>query len=72
MDRYFTSVSVAKWALDEQSITIVGTKTYDRKGIPKELKILDRGDEKSTIYVYSEDGSVMLYFMSTRKRVEKI
>lgn len=46
MYRSFTSVSVAKWALDEQSITIVGTMRHTRKGIPKELKMLDRREKK--------------------------
>ena len=41
MYRSFTSVSVAKWALDEQSITTVGTMRRTRKRIPKELKMLD-------------------------------
>lgn len=52
MYRSFTSVSVAKWALDEQSITIVGTMRHTRKGIPKELKMLDRREKKWTMYVY--------------------
>ena len=52
MYRSFTSVSVVKWALDEQSITIVGTMRHTRKGIPKELKMLDRREKKSTMYVY--------------------
>ena len=47
-----TLVSVAKWALDEQSITIVGTMRHNRKGIPKELKMLDEREEKSLMYVY--------------------
>lgn len=38
MDRYFTSVSVAKWALDEQSISIIRTMRHDRNGISKDLK----------------------------------
>ena len=39
MDRYFTtSVSVAKWALDVQSVTIVGTMRHDRRELPEELK----------------------------------
>ena len=38
MDRYFTSVSVAKWALDEQSISIIRTMRHNRNGISKDLK----------------------------------
>ena len=68
MDRYFTLVSVAKWALDEKSITIVWTVRHDRKGIPKELKTLDGREEKSTIYLYSEDGSIMLVSYVKKKK----
>ena len=34
MNRYFTLVSLATWAL-EKNITIVGTMKHDRKDIPK-------------------------------------
>ena len=37
MDCYFTSISLATWAL-EKNITIADTMRHDRKGIPKELK----------------------------------
>ena len=37
MERYFTSASLAAWAL-EKKVTIIGTIHRDRKGIPKELK----------------------------------
>ena len=60
VDRYFTSVSVAKRALDEPSITIVGMMRHDRKGIPKGLKMLDGREEKSAMYVYSEDNACIL------------
>ena len=52
MDRYFTSVSAAKWVQDEQSITVVGKMRHDRKGIPTELKMLDGRKVKSTMYIY--------------------
>ena len=39
MDRYFTSVSLAAWALENKS-TIVGNMHHDRKAIPKEVKAL--------------------------------
>ena len=37
MDRYFTSVTLAEWALDKK-FTIVGAMRHDRKGTPKEMK----------------------------------
>ena len=62
MDRYLKSVSLAKWGLDEQSITIVEMMRHDRKEIPK---MLHGREEKSTVYVYSEDSSIM----SRRNRI---
>ena len=41
MDRYFTSVSLATWAL-EKNINIAGTMKRERKGIPKEKPFADR------------------------------
>ena len=71
MDRYFTSVSVAKWALDEQSITIVGTMRQDRKENPKESKMLDGREGKSTIHVYLGEGSIMPVSCVGKKKSEK-
>ena len=39
MDRYFTSVTLAEWAI-ENKFTIVGTMRQDRKGISKQLKAI--------------------------------
>ena len=41
---------------------------HDRKGILKELKMLDGIEEKSTMYVYSEDGSVMLGILRRQEK----
>ena len=48
MDRCFTSVSLASWAL-EKSITIIGTMRHSRIGIPKELKSVANIEEKSVM-----------------------
>ena len=37
MDRYFTSGTIARWALGKK-ITVVGAMRLDRKGRPKEIK----------------------------------
>ena len=50
MDRYFTSVTIARWC-SERGITIVGTMRLDRKGIPKELKQFHDREERSTTYI---------------------
>ena len=73
MDRYFTSVSVAKWALDEQSISIIRTMRHDRNGISKDLKRPDlkRKRRKSAVYLYSEDGSIMLVSYANKKKSGK-
>ena len=39
MDRYFTSVALAEWALT-QNFIIVGTMKLDWKEIPKELRLV--------------------------------
>ena len=51
MDRYFTSITLAQWALDKK-FTIVATMRHDRKGILKEMKSLNDREEKSTIYAH--------------------
>ena len=71
MDIYVTSVSVAKWALDEQSITILGTMRQDRKENSKELKMLDGREGKSTIHVYLGEGSMMLVSCVGKKKSGK-
>ena len=55
LDRYFTSVSLAEWAL-QKKFTIVGTMRHDWKGIPKELKSVNNQEEKSVLYVYQEEN----------------
>ena len=59
LDRYFTFVSLAKWAL-EKKFTIEGTMRHDRKEIPKELKSANDREEKSALYVYHKEKDVML------------
>ena len=52
MDRNFTSVSLATWAL-EINITIVGTIKHDRKSIPEELKPVADREERSVMHVFN-------------------
>ena len=59
LDRYFTSVTLAKWCL-EKRISIVGTMKIGRMGIPKEMIALTDREEKSTKYCYSEDNKILL------------
>ena len=44
MDRYFTSIPLAQSCL-ERNITIVGTMQLNQKGIPADIKKLDKCDE---------------------------
>ena len=68
MDRYFTLVIVAKWAL-EKKITIaatmrldrkVATMRIDRKGIPKEIKSFENREERSVLHVFDSDEKIHL------------
>ena len=70
MDRYFTSVTLAEWALDEK-FTIVGTMRHDRKGIPKEMKSLNDREEKSTIYAHHSNKEIMLVSYIDKKKSGK-
>ena len=59
MDRYFTPVSLATYAL-EKNITIVDTMKHARKDIVKELKpVVDR-EKRSVIYVYNTKEKFIL------------
>ena len=70
MDRYFTSVTLAEWALD-RNFTIVGTMRHDRKGIPKELKVMKNRDERSVLYVHHGKKIAYLFFILIRKSYER-
>ena len=59
MDRYFTSVFLAEWAL-QKKFTIVGTMRHDRKSIPKEVKAIGNRKENSVLHVYHKEKNIML------------
>ena len=44
----------------QKKFAIVGTKPHDRKGIPKEVKVIGNREEKSLLYVYHKEKNVML------------
>ena len=67
MDRYFTSVSLAEWGINEK-FTIVGNMQHDCKGIPKEMKPLKDREDKSTIFAhYSEKNTIMVSYIYEEK-----
>ena len=70
MDRYFTSVTIAQWAL-ENKITIVGTMRLDRKGIPKEMKSLENREERSVLYVFGSDEKILLVLYIDKNKCGK-
>ena len=67
MDRYFTSVSLAKWDID-QKFTIVGTMGHDRKRIPNEMKSLKDREEKSTIFDHHSEKNIMMVSCIEKKK----
>ena len=69
MDRYFTSVSLAELA-NENNFTIVGTMRLDRKGMPQQVKVTNR-DEKSTLYVYGRDDDMLVSYLGKKKSGKK-
>ena len=70
MDRYFTLVTIAQWAL-KKNITIVGTMRLDRKGIPKEIKSLENREERSVFHVFDSDEKILLVSYIGKKRSGK-
>ena len=70
MDHYFTSVSLATWALGK-NITIVGTMKHDRKDIPNELKPVADREERPVIYVYNTKEKIMLVSYIDKKKSGK-
>ena len=70
MDRYFTSVCLAAWAL-ENTFTIVGTMRHDRKEIPKEVKALNDREEMSVLHVYHEEKKILLVSYIGKKKSGK-
>ena len=72
MDRYFTSVSVAEWATSK-GFTIVGTMRPDRTNIPKSLKEIGAREEKSTLYLHSndQDNMMLVSYIDKKKSGEK-
>ena len=71
MDRYFTLISLAPWALENKFI-IVETMPHDRKGISKEVKALNDREEKSILHVYYEEKKIILVsYIDKRKSGKK-
>ena len=70
MNRYFTSVTLVEWTLD-RNFTIVGTMRHDRKGIPKELKVMKNRDERSVLYVHHGEKNIMLVSYIDKKKSGK-
>ena len=67
MDRYFTSVPLAKWA-SENSFAIVGTTRLDLIGLPNKIKTMEWREGKSTKYLYQKDGDVFLVSYVDKKK----
>ena len=53
MDRYFTSVPLAKWA-SENNFTLVGTMRLDSIGLSNEMKTMKGREKKSTKFLYQK------------------
>ena len=70
MNCYFTSVTIAQWAL-ENKITIVGTMRLDRKGMPKEIISLENREERSVLHVFGSDKKILLVSYIDKKKSGK-
>ena len=70
MDRYFTSLPVAEYLL-ENDITVVGTLRSHHIGLPKELTEVKDRDDLSVKYAFTEDGNIMLVSYVVKKKSGK-
>ena len=69
MNRYFSSLSLAEWGIN-QKFTTIGTMQHDHKAIPKEIKSLK--EKKSNIYAhYSEKNIMMVSYIDKKKSGKK-
>ena len=55
----------------QKKFAIVGTKPHDRKGIPKEVKVIGNREEKSLLYVYHKEKNIMLASYIDKKKSGK-
>ena len=70
MDRYFTSVAIAHWALEKKT-TIVGKMRLDRKCRPKKIKSLENREKGSVLRVFDSDEKIPLVLYSDKKKSDK-
>ena len=61
---YFTSIALADWTTTTH-FSIVGTMRLDRKGIPKEIKSMERREEKLIIHGYQKNGEKNIVVLTT-------
>ena len=71
MHGYFTSVTIAQWALKKKIIIVVGTMRLDRKGISKEIKRLENREEGSVLRVFDSDEKILLVSYIDKKKSGK-
>ena len=68
MDRYFTSMEVARW-LFEKGLTVVGTLKLRRQGIPDAMLSTSGRDDQSVKYAYCEEiKSLLVSYVAKKKR----
>ena len=70
VDWYFTSVTIAHWAL-EKKITIVSTMRLDRKRYTKRNKSLENREERSVLHVFDNDEKILLVLHIVKKKSGK-
>ena len=61
---YFTSIALADWTTMTH-FSFVGTMRLDRKGIPKEIKSMERCEEKLTFHGYQKNGEKNIVVLTT-------
>ena len=73
MDRYFTSMKISEYLLDN-GMTVVPTMHSDRAGIPKEMKETKSRESPSILYAYNTDIKSVLvsYVIKAKSGVKNV
>ena len=73
MDRYYTSIPIAKW-LYEKKITYIATINSNRKGLPTEMKEIKKREENSWMACKIDGSEIIInsYVVKTKSGMRNV
>lgn len=72
-DRLYTTFTLATWLLTEKHVTCIGTLIANRRGLPKDVKNVDKREVLSTEFYWDDKNDLILgsYVVSTSTKKKK-